>query len=249
LNAPQADDEATDEEESNPFGKIADNIEDPPSEFFEPPNPNKIQEQPQSYGSTPAPATDPTLAAWQAQQRQLQLQQQQMLQQQQQTGAQPSPRLPFKWLIVVGVFVICLLIGLIVAVTVALGRSNDESGGPVPNVQQPPSLTKAPVVPQITPPPKPPTPAPTKATLPPGNLFPTPDQSTFDPKTTLGRIRQLGFLRCGVPVDQPGFATVNVETGKFEGFDVDMVRWNIVACRLCMSFFSRNVVSIVSSAD
>ncbi|KAG7340723.1 glutamine synthetase II [Nitzschia inconspicua] len=42
------------------------------------------------------------------------------------------------------------------------------------------------------------------------------------PDTTLGRIYNEGVLRCGVPVEQPGFAFAN--NGRMEGFDADLCR-------------------------
>jgi hypothetical protein len=45
----------------------------------------------------------------------------------------------------------------------------------------------------------------------------------------LGCIYQRGFLRCGIAESQTGFAQVNLETGKYEGFDVEMVaRTNLI---------------------
>ena len=46
--------------------------------------------------------------------------------------------------------------------------------------------------------------------------------STPEPTTTLGRVAQRGSLRCGI-CEVPGFAQMNLETGLYEGFDVDLV--------------------------
>jgi ABC-type amino acid transport substrate-binding protein len=51
----------------------------------------------------------------------------------------------------------------------------------------------------------------------------------LEPNTTLERIYQRGFLRCGINESHSGFAKVNLGTGKYEGFDVDMVgRINLI---------------------
>lgn len=42
--------------------------------------------------------------------------------------------------------------------------------------------------------------------------------------TTLGRIYNEGILRCGVPIEQSGFAITNSVTGRMDGFDADLCR-------------------------
>jgi hypothetical protein len=90
--------------------------------------------------------------------------------------AQEQRRLPLRFLIVVGLLVIAVLIGLIVAVAVALSAPGTSPRAP----------------------------------------------STPEPTTTLGRVAQRGVLRCGI-IEQPGFAEMNLTTGLYEGFDVDLV--------------------------
>jgi hypothetical protein len=122
--------------------------------------------------------------------------------------AQEEQRLPLKFLIMVGLFVIVLLVGLIVVVAVFLTGGSDDSSSPA---QVPIANTRAPST-------LAPTPAPTPlVSLAPQVVLPTPE-----PATTLGRVAQRGVLRCGIP-ENAGFAEINFETGLYEGFDVDMV--------------------------
>jgi Bacterial extracellular solute-binding proteins, family 3 len=151
---------------------------------------------------------------------------------------QPEPRqkaLPLRCMIACGTVAIFLLVGLIVAVAVALSRrgpggsgnsssSNNNNnngvptlppmqGGPLPTVPPgTPSMPTAPTTPGTTP---------TAPTVPPP---PTAPPATLDPTSTLGRISAAGTLKCGVPVDQPGFALVNTTTQRMEGFDSDLCR-------------------------
>ena len=123
--------------------------------------------------------------------------------------SEDEPRkLPLKCMILSGVVAIVLLVGLIVVVAVAL--SNQDPKNPTPGGSG--GTTPAPALPD-------------GATLPPGSP-PTPppnNQPTPVPQNHLGRIKLLGTLKCGVPVDQPGFALVNATTGRMEGFDADLV--------------------------
>jgi hypothetical protein len=205
LNAPQTEGD-TSEFEQDPFGEIADDVEcDPKSEIVKPPS---VKEQPSTTsnivkngnGLPPHLQSDPRLVALAVSHLSNQ--------------DQESPtRLPLKCLIFGGLLVICLLVGLIVVVAVALGGGENESPEP------PPSQQSRPTVPTIPPNPPTPAPAPTSATT----LTPVENQPTPEPKTTLGRVYQRGFLRCGVAASQPGFAQISLETGEWEGFDVDMV--------------------------
>jgi hypothetical protein len=214
LNAPQTDEEDVSEFEQDPFGEIADDVEecDPKSENVKPPS---VKEQPSTTsnivkngnGLPPHLQSDPRLVALAASHLDNQ--------------DQESPtRLPLKCLIFGGLLVILLLVGLIVVVAVALGGGESDSPAPAPtqqNGQQGNGGGGQPTVPTI--PPNPPTPAPASATT----LLPVDNQPTPEPNTTLGRVYQRGFLRCGVAASQPGFAQISLETGEWEGFDVDMV--------------------------
>jgi hypothetical protein len=110
-------------------------------------------------------------------------------------------RRSIRWLIVIGVVSVLLLVGLIVTVSVALTRDNDDrsadasNGGTDGNSGAGDSSS--------------------------GGENPN-EGPTSD--TTLGRIYSEGILRCGVPVEQRGFASVNTKTGRMEGFDADLCR-------------------------
>ena len=114
-------------------------------------------------------------------------------------------KLPLKCMIVSGVVAIVLLVGLIAVVAVALSNQdpdpNPSTGGSTPAPVSPDGST--------------PGGSPTR----PPNNEPTPV-----PQNHLGRIKLIGTLKCGVPIDQPGFAIVNATTGRMEGFDADLVR-------------------------
>ena len=46
----------------------------------------------------------------------------------------------------------------------------------------------------------------------------------LDPNSMLAKItEQRGFLKCGIPTEQPGFAVYDTNQNDFIGFDVDMV--------------------------
>jgi hypothetical protein len=148
--------------------------------------------------------------------------------------AQEERKLPLRFLSMVGLFVIALLVGLIVAVAVSLSGGDEDSA-------LAPLGTRAPST-------QAPTPAPTPlVTLAPQVLLPT-----QEPATTLGRVAQRGVLRCGIP-EQPGFAEINFQTGLYEGFDVDMVSadFAFVLVTLFSSlthivFFSSNFSAVLS---
>ena len=62
-----------------------------------------------------------------------------------------------------------------------------------------------------------PTVSPTKAPV--GNVI-----KELDPNSMLAKItEQRGFLKCGIPTEQPGFAVYDTNQNDFVGFDVDMV--------------------------
>ena len=216
LNAPQVEEGNDEAESSNPFGTIADVIEHPPSEKFGAKKPPPVVKKDPAAKLDANKSSDP-YSEWkndQDNQQLIQLQQQ-ILQQQQQILNQNSSRVPVKLFLVLGVLIILLLIGVIITVAVTASGSDDDMAGSNPAAQLSPSLP--PVL--ITPPPRPPTEAPaTATTAPPASIIPT-----SEPKTTLAKVRQRGFLRCGVPIDKPGFATLNLDTLQYEGFDVDMV--------------------------
>jgi hypothetical protein len=150
---------------------------------------------------------------------------------------QPEARqkaLPLRCMIACGTVAIFLLVGLIVAVAVALSRrgpggdgssnnnNNNNNGVPtMPPVPGGPVPTFPPGTPTMPTDPTTPGGTPTTPTTPPS---PTAPPATLDPKTTLGRIQAAGTLKCGVPVDQPGFALVNATTNRMEGFDADLCR-------------------------
>jgi hypothetical protein len=116
-----------------------------------------------------------------------------------------TTRRSIRWLIIIGVMSVLLLVGLIVAVSLALTRGNGD-----PSTEESTNGTD-------------------------GENGAGSDGSTSSSGTgnpdevpssdaTLGRIYNEGILRCGVPVDQRGFAITNPETGRMEGFDADLCR-------------------------
>ena len=131
------------------------------------------------------------------------------------SSSEEPRKLPLKCMIISGGVAIVLLIGLIVIVAVALSNQPGKSAPPVEGTSSPNTVggTPPPGVPPTNPPVDGPTPVPT---------------------THLGRIKLMGTLKCGVPVDQPGFALVNATTGRMEGFDADLVR-----CRKKLIFLIR----------
>lgn len=118
-----------------------------------------------------------------------------------------------KCLIVVGIMVIVLLIALIITVAIALGRDTNST---TTIIEAPTGADFPPSIPTL--PPRTPTEAPQTPTSAPIDQVPT-----FEPQTTLGRVSQRGFLKCGVAESQPGFSEVNRQSGEREGIDVDLV--------------------------
>jgi hypothetical protein len=216
LNAPQADSEVEQmgDHSSGAFGGLGDELEDRAVLS------NSLREQPTNgMGAKLNQDHYPTHQQQQNQQQNQQQYQQQNQQHQNQQHQQQYPPpaesrgFPLKWLIAVGILVIVLLVGLIVAVIVTLGGDDDSQNlnqlAPVPA----PTVDIQPTVPTL--PPRPETSAPTE---PPINQEPTPA-----PKTVLGRVYQRGYLLCGISDQQPGFSEINRETGIREGFDAEMV--------------------------
>ena len=264
LNAPQINDDSEVGEdstgnfngdfESSPFGRIAEDVEDPQSGTFEervlgstldPFGGGNLREQPISSSTRDTEhtsssksaqvmpdgsivthyhhddhrsASPPLPPASQYQQKVLMSQPQE---EQQPSPVEPQSRvvvLPVKFLMIGGILIIMLLIALLVIVSVAYaGGKDDASELPnfVPEVGQPhyiaPSPTMAPIIPTLRP------------TQAPSNSPTANGQPTQEPQTTLGRIQQRGYLRCGVGENQAGFSTVNLATSQRIGFDVDIV--------------------------
>jgi Bacterial extracellular solute-binding proteins, family 3 len=117
-----------------------------------------------------------------------------------------TTRRSIRWLIIIGIMSVLLLVGLIVAVSLALtrddndpsadsssngGADSDKNGGDTSGSSSGSN----------------------------SNLNDVPSSDT-----TLGLIYKEGILRCGVPVEQRGFASVNTTTGRMEGFDADLCR-------------------------
>ena len=119
-------------------------------------------------------------------------------------------------MIIGGIVAIVLLVGLIVAVVIALtnqgGGDSNPVVGPPENPGTGPDNTPAPTPPQF-------------GTLPPAVTTNVPPSNgpVVVGGTTLLRIFQAGNLNCGVPIEQPGFALTNITTGRIEGFDADLV--------------------------
>lgn len=122
-------------------------------------------------------------------------------------GDAPPARRSMRMLIIIGVVSVLLLVGLIVAVSVALTRDDGDATTDSSNSG---------------------TGTETGSGSGTGGGESQPEGSNPDEvpssDTTLGRIYNEGILRCGVPVDQPGFAFTNPETGRMEGFDADLCR-------------------------
>ncbi|KAL3917910.1 MAG: hypothetical protein SGARI_007597 [Bacillariaceae sp.] len=124
-------------------------------------------------------------------------------------GDTPQSRRSLKWLIGIGVASVLLLVGLIVAVSVALTSGNNSSSDA--SASNPGSGNTG---------------GTGGGNLAPGETLPPLEGGDMgpDPDTTLGRIYNEGILRCGVPVEQPGFAKINTDTDRMEGFDADLCR-------------------------
>jgi hypothetical protein len=122
-------------------------------------------------------------------------------------GGRPSTttRRSIRWLIVIGVLSVLLLVGLIAAVSVALTRDNESASTDASNGETNDDNSSENDGSDSS-----------SGTV-------NPDERP-SPDTTLGRIYNEGILRCGVPVEQRGFASTNTKTGRMEGFDADLCR-------------------------
>jgi hypothetical protein len=188
LNAPQATDEAIDDD--NSFADV-DPHENPPIDY---PTQSEVQYDVQNHvpnTSVGQPKPPETAERGPGISRKEEIDEE-------------TRKLPVKCMIVCGVVAIVLLVGLIVAVAIALTQDNNSSSNSNKSPTIPPALN----------------PEGGSPTLPPGATgVPTPE-----PQNTLGKVKKRGTLRCGVPVDQPGFALENATSGRMEGFDADLVR-------------------------
>jgi hypothetical protein len=113
-----------------------------------------------------------------------------------------NSRRSLKWVVGTGVAAMLVLIGLIVAVSLALTRNNDNGDDGINGVGG------------------------SGSSLAPGETaVPTQEgEMLLDPDSTLGRIYNEGIIRCGVPVEQPGFAQIDTDSDRMEGFDADLCR-------------------------
>lgn len=231
LNAPQTDD-AGDAEEGNPFGSIGNHVEFPSTA-------GARNNDNSSLGNNSQLQHANSLVLWLKQQQQETVEQQpptspsvQMASATQQTltenknGEQPlasAPRRAQKWLIVLGVLGMVILVGLVVAIMLSMAGNNDSSGddGTSSNASGQGGDGGS-----TGGPPGPWTPSPTPQ---PPSAEPASSNSdaTPPPDTTLGRIYNAGVLKCGIPIEQVGFATLNLEAENeidYLGFDADLCK-------------------------